>query len=193
MHIYMHAQSFKIFLFITVYPRTSHTIPCAIKQDLVLCLSVQRGLYLLTPNSQPSPLPTPPRWRTRGWSLSVSLFCRKARLCQASDSTYKQCHAVFVLFLLISLSETMSRSVHVGANGIGLFIFMVRTIPLYICTPSFFYPFICPWTQWLLPLLSYCEQSCCEYRGTCIFLNYSFSYGNFLNEEIGAHSIKSLS
>ena len=39
-----------------------------------------------------------------------------------------------------------------------------------IYKPNLFYPFTCRRTLALLPCVGCCQQSCCERRGTCIFL-----------------------
>ena len=42
---------------------------------------------------------------------------------------------IFVLILTYLISMTISKSIHVAANGIILF-FLMANIPLYICTTS---------------------------------------------------------
>ena len=79
---------------------------------------------------------------------------------------------VFFFFVLASLSMRISSSFHVAANGTSL-CFYVYVIFHCICVPHLLNPFICQWTFRLFPCLDYCEQSCNEHRGSCIFLNES--------------------
>ena len=72
------------------------------------------------------------------------------------DSTYKWYHMVFLFLWLTSLSLTISRSIHVAANGIILFFLWLSNILLYICTHPL-YPFLCWWTFRLLPCPGYCK------------------------------------
>ena len=53
----------------------------------------------------------------------------------------------------------ISRSIHVAANGIISFFFIVSNSPLYIYTSHLLYPFICWWTLRLLLCLGYCSPS----------------------------------
>ena len=89
------------------------------------------------------------------------------------DSTYKQCHMVFVFLCLTLLSMTISRSIHVAANGIILFFLWLSNIPLYICiTSSLSIPL--SMDIQLLPCLDYCKQHCSEHRAMCILSNNGF-------------------
>jgi len=57
---------------------------------------------------------------------------------------------------LASLTMTISRFIHVAANGVHLFSLWLGHIPLYICT-TLFYPFLCWWIIRLLPCPIYCK------------------------------------
>ena len=71
------------------------------------------------------------------------------------------------LSLSTSLSMIISRFIHVTAVGIISFFFMA-TIPLYICTSSFLsIPLLMGFR--FLPSLGYCEYSCNEHWGACLF------------------------
>ena len=69
-------------------------------------------------------------------------------------------------FSLTLLNKIISKFIHVAENGkISSFLWLV---PLYICTTSSLYIHL------LFLCLGYHKQCCCEHRGACIFLNYSF-------------------
>ena len=64
-------------------------------------------------------------------------------------------HCVFHIYMCVCVCVCVSLHTH--------------THTLYLL-----YPFICHWTLRLSPCLGYCEQCCCEHRGTCISLISSF-------------------
>ena len=76
----------------------------------------------------------------------------------------------FVFFCLTSLNRTISKSIHIAANGIIPSFLWLSNIPLYICTTSSL--FIPPWTLRLLPCIGYCKQCWNEHWSACILSNY---------------------
>ena len=65
---------------------------------------------------------------------------------------------------------TISRSIHVVANGIISFFFWPgNNIPLNVYRPHLLYPFTCRWTFKLLPCLDCCKWCCYEYQGALSF------------------------
>ena len=63
---------------------------------------------------------------------------------------------------------TLSRCIHVAANGITSIFLWLSNIPLYMCTiPS--YPFLCRWTFSLLSSPGYYKQCCNDHWGACFF------------------------
>ena len=81
-----------------------------------------------TPSSQfiPPP-PLPPGNHTFVFHIcdSISVLQISSFVAFFLDSTYKRYH-IFVFVRLTSLSITMSRSIHVAANGIILFFLMAE-------------------------------------------------------------------
>ena len=51
-------------------------------------------------------------------SMILFLFCKRSICTIILDSTYKQYHMIFIFLCLISLSVTISRSIHFPANDI---------------------------------------------------------------------------
>ena len=84
----------------------------------------------------PCPRNPAPPGPCSAWDLF--LFCKWVHSCQALDCKYKWCHMVFVFIWFTSLSIIISRSIHVAANGIILFLLWLSSIP--------FHPFIWQWT-----------------------------------------------
>ena len=69
--------------------------------------------------------------------MTLRLFCKEVHLyCFINIPVYKQYHMVFISLCLTSLSVTVSRFIHVAANGIILFFLWLGSIPLYVCTTS---------------------------------------------------------
>ena len=77
-------------------------------------------------------------------------------------------------FWLTPLSMIISGSLHVAANAVISFFFMVKVIFHCVYVPHLLYPLLCWWTSGLLPCLGYCKLCCREHWGACIFSNYSF-------------------
>ena len=71
---------------------------------------------------------------------------------------------------LTSLSRTISRCIHIAANGIILFFFMVE---VYIHTTSYLSIPLLMDIQ-AVPCLGYCKQCFSEHRGACILLDHVF-------------------
>ena len=90
--------------------------------------------YLLTPNSKLMPPPVScSNYKFNFYiceSISVLLISSSVSW---TDSTYKHYHVVSVLLWLISLTVTISRSIHVATNGINLFFLWLKSIPLCVC------------------------------------------------------------
>ena len=82
-----------------------------------------------------------------------------------------------LLLCLTSLSMTVSRSIHVAANGIISF-FLMANIPLCIymcvCVCIISYPFLCRWAFRLIPCLGYCKQCDNEYWGASVLWDHVF-------------------
>ena len=79
-------------------------------------------------------------------------------------------HLIIVYDICLSLtllSMIISRSIHVAANGIILFFLWLSSIPLYICTSSF-YPFLCWWMFSLFPCLDLANSATMNTR--CMYL-----------------------
>ena len=62
------------------------------------------------------------------------LFSRSLLVCIISflDSTYKECHMIFLHLWLTSFSITISRSIHVAANDINSFLMVKQYSILYM-------------------------------------------------------------
>ena len=90
-----------------------------------------------TPNNSFPYLPHP--WQSKVYHLGMFLFCRFVPFCYILDSTYKSYHILSsFLFWLTLLSMTSSRSIHVAASDIILFLFNSWVIFHYICNHIFF-------------------------------------------------------
>ena len=74
--------------------------------------------------------PQPPLATTILFSINMFLFHRYVHLCHILDSTCKWYHTVFVFLFLASFNMIISRSIHVAANGIILFLLWLSSIPL---------------------------------------------------------------
>ena len=74
-------------------------------------------------------------------SVILFLFCNKFICTIFFDFTYKCYHMIFVLLWLMSLSVTISRTIHVAANGVISFFFMVEQYSaVYMCYHIFIRP-----------------------------------------------------
>ena len=62
-------------------------------------------------------------------------------------------------FWLISLSMIISRSIHLGANGISFFFFYGWAILHCVYVPHLLNPFIYWWTFEIFPCLGYCSNT----------------------------------
>ena len=91
----------------------------------------------------PSPISSPLK-TTSLLSISVSLFLfhKYVALCCILDSMYKWYHMAFVFLFLTSCSIIISSHIHVAANGIIFYSWVV----FHIYMPHLLYPFICLWT-----------------------------------------------
>ena len=95
------------------------------------CPTLRDPMDYSLPGSSLSPLVTISLFST---SLTLFMFHKQVTLYHFFflDSTYKQYH-VFIFLCLTSLSMTISRYIHVAANGMVLWL---SNIPLYISTTS---------------------------------------------------------
>ena len=92
------------------------------------------SLYLLIPNSHPSPA-LPPPWQPQVCSLRlwVCLFHRSVHLCHILDAIHISDIIRYLYFFLTSLSMIISRSIHIATNGITSFFFMAERYSIYMC------------------------------------------------------------
>ena len=147
---------------------------------LLFIHSIYKSLYLLIPNSQSFPLPSPyPLGATRLLSMSVSLllFCRYVDLCHLLVYTFKSYIWYFSFsFWQTLLSEIISRSIHVTANGIiSCFVFMAEYYSaVYMCHTIFIYSLIHGNLGCLYVLAI--VNSAVMNIGACMFSNYSFMW-----------------
>ena len=91
---------------------------------------------------QPTPVSLPGESQGRGSLVGCHLWARteadttEATQQEQPNRIFRFHMEVISCLSLISLSMTVSRSIHVAANGIILFFFMVSNIPLHLCTTS---------------------------------------------------------
>ena len=78
----------------------------------------------------------------------------------------------------ISLNMKISRSIHVTANDITSFFFIVKQYSV-VYVPHLLYPFLCRWTFRLFLCLGCYKYCCSEHWGTCSFSNYVFLGSGF--------------
>ena len=87
------------------------------------------------------------------------------------------CINTIVLYLFVSiwlrlLSVTVSRSIHVAANGSVSFFFNGWAIFHFIEVPHLLYLFVYRYLGWFH--ISTCKQCCSEHWGSCVLLNLVF-------------------
>ena len=92
----------------------------ATKHSAEQCVYVNPSL----PIYPPSPLPLSIRWLST--FVILFLFCNEFIGTTFFDFMYKWYHMILVLFWLMSLSMTISRTIYVAANGIIFFFFMAE-------------------------------------------------------------------
>ena len=85
----------------------------------------------------------------------------------------KNNNTVFFSFWLTSLCMTVSRSIHISANGTTAFLFYGWVILHCIYVPHLLYPFLCWWTFRLLPCSGYYL-----YPGIFLRLNFCLSHSH---------------
>ena len=132
-----------IHIHVSILPQTPlpSRLPCNIEESSRCCTSRTllvihfrySSVYMLIPNSLTVPFPIPPptlhNYKVHSPSVWVC-FCFVNKFILyfflLIDSTCKECHKIFLLFWLISLSMTVSRSIHVAANSIISFFMMTE-------------------------------------------------------------------
>ena len=139
-----------------VYHRILNIFLVMYSRTLLFIHSIYNNLHLLPPNLplhySPTPSPLANQFAiTNLFSTSVSLFlfCRSIHLCHISDFVYKCYRVLSVSFGLTSLCLIISMSIHVAANGIISFFYMVEKYSILcvcLCVPHLLHPFIHWWT-----------------------------------------------
>ena len=105
----------------------------------LLIYSKRNSLHLITPNSQSIPLSPAPSWQLQVCSPCpwVCSFSVKRFICvKILGSRYKWYHKVFAFLWHISLSMRISSSIHVGGNGI--IVFLLRLSSILLCMHHIF-------------------------------------------------------
>lgn len=140
-YIYTYMYILKIiFLFITVYPRILNTIPCSVKQDLVLNLLYAEEFVFASPELPVLPPHRPaPLENTRSVSVSASLFlfcgtflCITFQIPRVNDII----RCLSFSYLFHSAWWCLGPSVLVQM-ALVCSLLCLSNSPLYICTPSF--------------------------------------------------------
>ena len=100
--------------------------------------STQSNMYIVNPNLPISPTHPFPAWYPYICSLpsvSLSLLCKQVHLYHFSRFyIYVLMYVNYICFS--SLCMTLSRYIHISANGTVLFLLWLSNIPLYTCTTS---------------------------------------------------------
>ena len=122
-------------------------------------------------------MPHPASWQPQVWSLCPWVcFCFVDRfICVLYKwySTYTWYSMVFVSFWPTSRRMIISlRPCRCRWHYFALLCGWVLLCCMY--SPHLLYAVLCQWTFRLFPCLGHCEQCCCEHRGACVLLNYSF-------------------
>ena len=108
--------------------------------------------------------------------VSLFLFCKQVHLYHFLDPHVRNAVHLSFSVWLTSLSMTLSRSIHVAADGI-ISLFGSRVIFHCVHVPRL-YPFLCQWTFRLLLCLGYCKQCCNEPWG------YRYPFGSCFSQDM---------
>ena len=156
-----------------------NTVPCLIQEDFVIYF-IYSSLYLLITNSWFIPLPAPFPFKNHKFVFCVWIclfLCKYIHLCRILDSTCKWYLIVLVFLWFTSLNMTISRSIHVAANGIILFFFSGWIVsPVCACayTHVIFAHSSVDGRLGRFHALAFVSSAAMNIWDACIFLNYRF-------------------
>ena len=111
-------------------------------------------------------------------SVTLLLFCKSICIISFQIPHIRDVIWYFSSSVWLTHSVTLSRSIHVAANGIVsfflvaeqysgvcvcVFIYVYIHTHIHVYIPYLLYPFLCQWTFRVLPCLGYCKQCCNEH------------------------------
>ena len=156
-HLYIHIDP----VFLILFSRIRHCqvlsrVPCASSRSLLITSFIYSRVYRSVPVSQFIPPPPYPLVTIDLFLYLTFCFVDKLICTLFLDPMWKWYRDVCVCLALSSLSITISRSIHVAADGVFHSFLRLSSIPLYIYVPHL-YPFLCWWTFGFFPWPGYCK------------------------------------